>query len=441
LSRRSTWHLTWLVLGLTVCLSSAAGRCSADIVADILTLQASKPHSYDQFISATRELAGSDRITAEKIGYTGKGRAVILLAVHHPEHRDLPPSEHPPCLFIIARQHGTEAAGTEAALALLRYFATTRDEVSLRILRQLTIVTVPMANPDGVAAGRRSNSANVDLNRDWLALSQPETTTIAAAVERWQPLAVIDMHELPASSPRPAFARSFVQTIGYDLTVPQWISADCHTCTLRIADWMRRYSLPANFYYDQSNRTRTLCHRYFGLVRGIPAFLFESSTGPGHPLHERVAFHVLGTLVVGNHLIHSYYNKTTPTRTPAMVVSAPPQVSSADSSTAPPTTQPQMTAPSMPLELQILKPDDGATVAGMVPIVAQVAGTAFSYITFSVDGALKAMSTSTPYTYALDTEDYADGKHHIEVSLCSDIGQPVLSKACTLTVNNSPMGR
>lgn len=443
MSRRSTWHPTWLILGLTLCLSGAAGLCNADIVGDIVALQASQPHSYDQFISAARELAGSDRITAERIGYTHKGRAVVLLAAHAAEHKDLPPSEHPPCLFIIARQHGTETAGTEAALALLHYFATTRDEVSLRILHQLTIVTVPMANPDGVAAAKRRNSADVDLNRNWVALSQPETRAIAEAVERWQPLAVIDMHELPTQSSKPSFTHNFVQTIGYDLTVPRWVSADCHMCTLRIADWMRRYSLPANFYYDQSSRARTLCHRHFGLVCGIPAFLFESKTGPGHPLDERVAFHVLGTLVVGNHLIHSYYDKDRPTETPATIAATPPQASSAQRNTAslPPQRPPETPAPPTPLKLQILKPEDGATVAGMVPIVAQTAGDGFSYVTFSVDGTLKAMTTSAPYTYTLDSEDYADGKYRIEVALCGDFGQPVLAKTCVLTVNNSARGR
>ncbi len=444
MTRRGALKASWLVLGLTVWLSGATGVCAADIVGDIVALQPLQPHTYVEFISVARELAGCDRITAERIGYTDKGRAVVLLAVHAAEHRALPPSEHPPCLFIIARQHGTETAGTEAALALLRYFATTRDEVSLRILQQLTIVMVPMANPDGVAASTRRNSANVDLNRNWDTLSQPETRAIAEAVARWQPLAVIDMHELPATSSKAAFTQNFVQTIGYDQTVPQWVSADCHICTLRIADWMRRYDLPANFYYDQSNRAKTLCHRYFGLVCGIPAFLFESKTGPGHGLDERVAFHVLGTLVLGNHLIHSYYDKDRPTETPVMAAAPSPAqrtagyTTPASSAVQPPHETP---VPATPLELHILKPADGATVGGMVRIVAQATGDGFSYVTFSIDGALKAMTTAAPYTYILDSEDYADGEYRVEVALCGDVGQPVLSKACVLTVNNSLRGR
>ncbi len=419
---------TWLRAGgMILLLVAAAGLCAGDIVGDIVALAPSQPHSYEQFMTAVQELAASPRITVESIGYTHKGRAVVLVAVQAPKNVGLNPAEGPPCLFIVARQHGTECSGTEAALALLRYFATTDDETCQRILEQLTIVVVPMANPDGVAASRRLNAANVDLNRDWISLSQPETRAVAEALSRWQPLAAIDMHELPAGSDKPAYAQSFVETIGHDDRIATWLSDDCRICSLRLADWMQAYSLPANFYYDYSNDSRKLCHRYFGLVRGIPAYLFEAKTGSGHPLEQRTTFHVLGALVVGNYLIHTYYDNQRRGReavaeTPAAAQQEPSELSEATKPT---------------LKLEIVKPTEGAVVTGSVPVVVQVAGEGFSYVTFLIDGVLKAMTTCAPYTYLLNADDYSNGEHRIEVALCNATGRPLLSEHCTIIVSNN----
>jgi len=408
-----------LLLGL------AAGLSAADIVRDIVGFAPERPHSYDQFMAAVEQLAASPRISAENIGFSRKGRPLVLLAVHAPDLPSLDPDDWPPCLFVIARQHGTESSGTEAALALLRYFATTEDETSRAILRQLTIAAVPMANPDGVAASRRSNAADVDLNRDWGSLSQPETRAIADAVARWQPLAIIDLHELPGSSAKPAFAQSFIQTIGRDGKIPPSTSEDCGICSLRLAQWMRTYSFPANLYYDYSHESSALCHRYFGLTRSIPAYLFEAKTGPGHSLAERVTFHVLGALVVGNYLIHTYYDSNRPTG--VAVAEAPPTDQQ-------PTEPPPAEVP--PLALEILKPTDGTVAGGEIPVVVQTQGEGFSYVTFHVDGMIRALTTAFPYTFVLDASDYADGQHRIDVALCNDIGRPLLSKQCTITINN-----
>ncbi len=417
----------WPWAGTIALLLAAAGVCAGDIVSDIVSLAPSQPHSYEQFVAAVEELATSPRITAETIGYSHKGRAVVLVAVHAPKHAGLSSAEGPPCLFIVARQHGTECSGTEAALALARYFATTDDETSRRILEQLTIVAVAMANPDGVAASRRHNAANMDLNRDWISLSQPETRAIAEAVSLWQPLAAIDMHELPAGSDKPAYAQSFVETIGHDDRIATWLSDDCRTCSLRIADWMKMYSLPASFYYDDSSDSCKLCHRYFGLVRGIPAYLFEAKTGSEHPLEQRIAFHVLGALVVGNYLIHTYYGKQPGER--GAVVEEPTAGQEQPSQAA------ELSQPAFKLE--IAGPTEGAVVSGVVPVTVQVEGEGFSYVTFLIDGVLKAMTTCVPYTYPLNAEDYGNGEHHIEVTLCNATGHPLLSEHRTITINNN----
>lgn len=405
----------------------AASCVRADIVRDIVSLAPSRPHSYEQYIGALQELSGSERMHVETIGHSIEGRDLVLAMAQAPEHAGLPAEQRPPCVLIIARQHGTESAGTEAVLALLRYFATTSDPASIEILRQMTLATVPMANPDGAARRKRGNAAGVDLNRDWGTLSQPETRAIAGIVGRLRPLATIDMHELPASSPREAFAGSFVQTFGADAAIPPWLSNDCRTCSMQIGRWMSEYGLAANLYYDYSTDTRALCHRYMGLVRGVPSYLFESKTGNAHPLGKRVAFHVLGALIVGNYLIHTYYDSPDPGD--AVMVEAP------EPGPAHAVAEPDTPA----LEVTILQPPEGSISEGRTPVVAQVTGEGFSYVSFEIDGVLRSMATSAPYSYTIDTGTCGTGAHTVTVSACDEMGTPLASIRRSFVVSNDAL--
>jgi len=402
----------------------AASCARADIVRDIVSLAPSRPHSYEQYISALRELSNSDRMHIETIGRSVEGRQLVLAMAQSPAHAGLPTEQRPPCILIIARQHGTESAGTEAVLALLRYFATTSDPASLEILNQMTLATVPMANPDGVARSRRRNAAGVDLNRDWEALSQPETRAIAELVDRLKPLATIDMHELPASNSKASFAGSFVQTFGADASIPRWLSNDCRTCSTNIAAWMPEYGLPVSLYYDYSTDTRALCHRYMGLVRGVPSYLFESKTGNAHPLSKRVAFHVLGALVVGNYLIHTYYDSPDFGQP---VIAQTPEVEP-----APPAPVADPTSPAV----SIAQPLQGSMAEGRMPVVAEITGEDFAYVTFELDGLLRSMVTAPPYTYVVDTAGCEEGVHTVKVSVCDAVGTPLASTERSFVVSH-----
>ncbi len=403
----------------------------AGIVDDIVALTPSRTHNYDRFIAAVNELIKSPRITVEVIGKTHEGREIVLIACHASQYKDCRPDQMPPRLFIVARQHGTEAAGTEAALAMLKYFSTTTDETSLQILSQFTLVCTPMLNADGVAHSKRRNAANIDLNRDWNPPSQPETKAVAAALTKWQPLAAIDMHELPATSSDPVLRDYFVQTIGRDAGVPSRVGNDCRICSLQLADWFRMAGYSPNFYYDRSNEAPNLSHRYFGLSRGIPGYLFESKTGASHSLRERVTYHVLGALVIGNYLIHNYYQDTPPAD--VRVATRP----AADS-------QPQAAPPAppapVPPSLRIVQPAEGDIVADLITISAEAAGDRAAYVTFSVDGVLRAVTSSAPYAYSLNTEGLADGVHSVGVELCDASGHPLLTRQCKFTVSNAAMG-
>jgi hypothetical protein len=99
-------------------------------------------------------------------------------------------------VLVLGSQHGTERAGLEVSLRLVRDLAGGE----LSGLRQaLDIRIIPMTNPLGVLRRTRGGAGGVDLNRDHVALAAAETRAIWAEAAEWSPHLVLDLHELGPS--------------------------------------------------------------------------------------------------------------------------------------------------------------------------------------------------------------------------------------------------
>ncbi len=120
--------------------------------------------------------------------------------------------------------HGNEISSTDAALMTAYHLLAAKDDPKAAKIMGGTIVVIdPMQNPDGRArfvnnflastgiapdADRqaaehdepwpsgRVNHYMFDLNRDWFTLSQPETRGKVSAIRQWNPVVVIDLHEM-----------------------------------------------------------------------------------------------------------------------------------------------------------------------------------------------------------------------------------------------------
>lgn len=97
-------------------------------------------------------------------------------------------------VMINASIHGTEYAGTDAALQLIRRFATQNDATTTSILENNIIIINVVSNPDGRIGGTRFNGNGIDLNRDFITQSQPETKLAVGLMTEWNPMLVLDLH-------------------------------------------------------------------------------------------------------------------------------------------------------------------------------------------------------------------------------------------------------
>jgi protein MpaA len=138
------------------------------------------------------------------IGYSAQGRSIDAYAVGHGPH----------AVLILGGIHGgLESNTTWLVWELLAYFEVRPEAVP----EQLTLLFVPVVNPDGLSTGTRGLANGVDPNRNWptwdwvpdtfapgglmlfggggqLPLSEPETSVLAAWIDHVQQVTIISYH-------------------------------------------------------------------------------------------------------------------------------------------------------------------------------------------------------------------------------------------------------
>ncbi|MED4205782.1 M14 family zinc carboxypeptidase [Neobacillus mesonae] len=90
--------------------------------------------------------------------------------------------------------HGTEFAGTDAILQLIERFATENDKETKNILANNILIFNVVQNPDGRVDATRFNGQGIDLNRDFITQSQPETRETVELIKEWNPMVFLDTH-------------------------------------------------------------------------------------------------------------------------------------------------------------------------------------------------------------------------------------------------------
>ncbi len=101
-----------------------------------------------------------------------------------------------PVVLIFCQQHGNEPSGKEAALILARSIA----EQPQNFLKNIDLILVPQVNPDGSEKGQRRNANEMDLNRNHVILSEPESLALHRLFLKWMPEVTLDIHEYNAIS-------------------------------------------------------------------------------------------------------------------------------------------------------------------------------------------------------------------------------------------------
>lgn len=137
----------------------------------------------DSLVAAHKAVA-----TSQIIATTPQGRPVKAFYLQRRGH-----GKAPLRLWLMAGLHGNEPAPPDVMCNVAAWLLTHPD--GRRLIDSLAIALVPVANPDGYDAGKRSSSIGLDLNRDQTKMADPLSAQLKRAWLAWNPHVSLDMHE------------------------------------------------------------------------------------------------------------------------------------------------------------------------------------------------------------------------------------------------------
>lgn len=129
--------------------------------------------------------------TMEDAGTSVEGRALSVVRMGNGPRR----------VMLWTQMHGDEPTATLAMLDIMNGMIGWRAEPWLvTMLQDISIVVLPLLNPDGAERRERLNAAGININRDALALASPEAQVLRAVHERFRPDFGFNLHDQELSS-------------------------------------------------------------------------------------------------------------------------------------------------------------------------------------------------------------------------------------------------
>jgi hypothetical protein len=99
-------------------------------------------------------------------------------------------------VLLWSQMHGDESTATMALADIFAFLAGPEPHpLRNRLQTELTVVFVPMLNPDGAELFRRHNAAGIDVNRDARPLATPEARALKAIRDRLDPDFGFNLHD------------------------------------------------------------------------------------------------------------------------------------------------------------------------------------------------------------------------------------------------------
>ena len=136
-----------------------------------------EPYRISDLQKLIDDIKAKPTVAIETIGRTVQNRPIEVIRVGNPEA--------PHCVVLRGRAHPWESGSSWVIDGLLRHL-TTDDARVAEYLDEYCVYVIPMANIDGVAAGRtRFNMQGCDLNRKWDTPPDPKLCPENYYLEEW----------------------------------------------------------------------------------------------------------------------------------------------------------------------------------------------------------------------------------------------------------------
>jgi beta-lactamase class A len=128
--------------------------------------------NHDRYWTVVRPLLeGPGPPRLERVGASVEGRDINTITF----------GTGPTRVLLWSQMHGNESTATMALADIFAFLAGEPDHpLARRMARELTMVAIPMLNPDGAERFERRNAMGIDINRDARMLTTPEGRVLKA---------------------------------------------------------------------------------------------------------------------------------------------------------------------------------------------------------------------------------------------------------------------
>ncbi|TVR88604.1 MAG: peptidase M14 [Saprospirales bacterium] len=102
----------------------------------------------------------------------------------------------PKKVYLWTQMHGNEPTATMAVADIFNFLASDEnEEIKEELAEKVTLLFLPMVNPDGAEVYKRRNALDVDLNRDAQRLQSPESVILKDVRDRYNPDFGFNLHD------------------------------------------------------------------------------------------------------------------------------------------------------------------------------------------------------------------------------------------------------
>lgn len=121
----------------------------------------------------------------KQLGFSEQERPIYTLKIGSGKKR----------ILLWSQMHGNESTATRTLFDLFNCFSNSTSVALETILKECTLVFIPMLNPDGAQAYTRVNGNNIDLNRDAVERVAKESKLLRGILEEFNPQFCFNLHD------------------------------------------------------------------------------------------------------------------------------------------------------------------------------------------------------------------------------------------------------
>lgn len=277
--KNKTWFLVVFLLVVGV-LARPAEMLEASSVYEF---DFTGPMKYEDMVEEIEKIQNlnlvSLSIEVSEIGESVEGKPLYLLKIRDRRSKDNLE------ILVISQQHGNEPAGTTGIFSLISDLVKdyARPGEKKLDLTGITLLFVPMVNPDGTNYNSRNNANDQNINRDWLKKQEPETVAVFSVFQEYEPEIFIDLHEFTAFPYRSDFDLTYYP--GYDDSSPEELRKLHEDFETKLDPIIEAKEYPCEKISPRMETwtpgDKRLAGNYFALEHFAVSYIVESKGMPG----------------------------------------------------------------------------------------------------------------------------------------------------------------